>query len=79
MDKDKCMPDWYLLYRGCSDDGMGSPSYFGRTLDKSVAVNFLKQNEEYPQSLDCVEVCSGNTKKQYRKSNLLEKHKRKAV
>jgi hypothetical protein len=32
---------WYLLYDGTSEDGRGTPSYVGRTVQHADAVRFI--------------------------------------
>lgn len=51
---------WYILYFGESCDGRGTPTYYGRTLDRELAVKFLEKIEkEKPYSFGHVQVLVG--------------------
>ena len=45
------MEEWFLLYDGSSVDGRGSPDYFGRTKDRKLAMEWLKERETNPYSI----------------------------
>jgi len=57
------METWYLLFDGDSPDGMGSPDYIGRTLDKDKAQAHHDKCRENPYSTGKVVVV---TDKEYK-------------
>ena len=47
---------WYLLFSGSSSDGMGSPSYVGRTLNQCDAMNHYIEEKSSPYNNGHVEI-----------------------
>ncbi len=58
---------WYLLFSGSSCDGMGQPSYAGRTIDKQQADAHYKKVTASSYSTGKVVIVTDDTYKTVRK------------